>query len=79
MINKTYRYKYTGISKEKEFVVDYLEAFNCKNMSEACKFLEDQGYEIFSIDRVEPVYALDNFNVNPLRNLTYAYLCKGGE
>ena len=64
-------YKYTAISADKQFCCDYLETTDCPNMSDACKFLENQGYNIMSIKKID--YAYNMFPINKFVKLATAY------
>lgn len=56
-------YKYKAFTANKEFVCDILQTIDCPKISDACLYLENQGYEILSIKKVDYIYAMSTFNM----------------
>ena len=52
-------YKYKALDTNKNLITDYLLSKNYKNMSDACLFLEKEGYDIFSIEKVNLIFIIN--------------------
>ena len=54
-------YKYKAFTADKEFVCDILQIVDCPKISNACLYLEKQGYDIISIEKIDYIHAISPF------------------
>ena len=61
MENEICWYKYKALTADKELICDILQTVDCPKLSGACLYLEGQGYEILSIEKIDYIHAISPF------------------
>ena len=56
-------YKYKALTANKDLICDILQTTDCPKISNACIYLENQGYDILSIKKINYIHAMSSFEM----------------